>query len=159
MQRRYCIRLAAALAVASAALFAVIAAPFGSAGASFWGPSVASVSGPGTLDVQILSPGTLVARGVAVDVTVDFPCDASGERVSLYVRVTQRVGADVARGFGSGSPTCQASGREQFVVRVGAENKAFRHGTALAEVDIFACAATCDRGHDSAEIEIRKAKR
>jgi hypothetical protein len=146
-------RLRAKLAVA--ALVAILA------GASFAlfapsGPAVAFSSGGLFLDVQVNSPAHLVARGAAVDVTLEITCNATGS-VDVFVSVTQMSGSGVAEGFGFTSAGCTGSG-EQIVVRVRASGaKAFKQGTAVVSAEIFGCNnVTCGSETDSEVIDLKK---
>jgi hypothetical protein len=141
--------------LATAALVAILA------GASFAlfapsGPAVAFSSGGLFLDVQVESPAHLVARGAAVDVTLEVTCNTSFG-ADVFVSVTQKSGSGVAEGFGSTSVGCTGSG-QQITVRVRASGaKTFKQGTAVASAEIFGCNTnTCGSETDSEVIEIRR---
>jgi hypothetical protein len=142
--------------LAAAAVVAIIA------GASFAlfapsGPAVAFSSGGLFLDVQVESPAQVVARGAAVDVTLEVTCNSP--EAFVQVTVTQRSGSGVAQGSGSESVGCTGSG-QQVVIRVqtfGA--KVFKQGTAVASASIFGCTAnfsTCGSETDSEVIQLQK---
>ena len=119
-------------------------------------PAVAFFSGGLFLDATPLSPGTLVAKGAAVDLPVEVTCNASF--ADLRVEVTQRVGKDIASGFAYTDVTC-AGGHQTLLVRVTAfGGKAFTKGTAVATADIFGCGGnfTCGGETGSATITIKR---
>ena len=119
------------------------------------GPAVAFSSGGLFLDVQVES-ATLVARGAAVDVTLEVTCSGTST-ADVFVTVTQRSGSGVAQGFGSETVGCTGSG-EQVVIR--AQNfgaKAFKQGTAVVSAEIFACGRrVCGSETDSETVELRR---
>jgi len=137
---------------------AVVAIVLGSVLALFatTGPAVAFFSGGLFLDVQVQSPARLVARGAAVDVTLEVTCN-SPFGADVFVTVTQRSGSGVAQGFGSDNVGCTGSG-EQIVIRVQAFGaKAFKQGTAVASADLFGCRPNiCGSETDSEVIDIRR---
>jgi hypothetical protein len=120
------------------------------------GPAVAFSSGGLFLDVQVESPARLVARGAAVDVTLEVTCNAPFG-ADVFITVTQRSGSGVAQGFGSESVGCTGSG-EQIVIRAHTfGGKTFKQGTAVASAEIFGCNnVTCGSETDSEVIEIRR---
>ena len=123
------------------------------------GPAVAFFSGGLFLDVQVQSPATLVARGAAVDVTLEVTCNAAPRTAFVQVVVTQKAGSGVARGTGSTSIGCTGSG-QQIVVRVLANaGKTFKQGTAVVTAEVFGCTAdfeTCGTESDSETIQIER---
>ena len=137
---------------------AVVAIVLGSVLALFatTGPAVAFFSGGLFLDVQVQSPARLVARGAAVDVTLEVTCN-SPFGADVFVSVTQKSGSGVAQGFGFDNVGCTGSG-EQVVMRVQASGgKTFKQGTAVASAEIFGCNnVTCGSETDSEVIEIRR---
>jgi hypothetical protein len=137
---------------------AVVAIVLGSVLALFatTGPAVAFFSGGLFLDVQVQSPARLVARGAAVDVTLEVTCN-SPFGADVFVTVTQKSGSGVAQGFGSESVGCTGSG-EQVVIRVQAfGGKAFKQGTAVVSAEIFGCNnVTCGSETDSEVIQLQK---
>ena len=120
------------------------------------GPAVAFFSGGLFLDVQVQSPARLVARGAAVDVTLEVTCN-SPFGADVLVTVTQRSGSGTAQGFGSDNVGCTGSG-EQVVIRAQAfGGKPFKQGTAVASAEIFGCNnVICGSETDSEVIEIRR---
>lgn len=117
-------------------------------------PAVAFFSPPLFLDVQIESPGTLIARGAAVDVTVEVVCTSPTATVS--VTVTQVVGGrQVARGFGLTEVGCTRSG-ERVPVTVSTITSAFRKGSAFVTADVSACVPeVCGSESDQETIKLR----
>jgi len=118
-------------------------------------PAVAFFSGGLFLDVQPQSPGTLVARGAAVDVPVEVTCNA--QFADLRVELTQRVGKDIASGFGYTELAC-TGGHQRLLVRLTTfGGKAFTKGTAVATADIFGCGSfTCGEETGSATITLQR---
>jgi hypothetical protein len=119
--------------------FAVFLALAAGVGLAFTLPAGAAVSqqSPPVAAVQVQSPGVLVSRGAAVTVPVLVVC-SPGASGGLFVQLTQRVGSDIATGFGSTSVAC--TGNVQIVnVTVTASGKAFRKGTAVAEAELQVC--------------------
>jgi hypothetical protein len=137
---------------------AVVAIVLGSVLALFatTGPAVAFFSGGLFLDVQVQSPARLVARGAAVDVTLEVTCN-SPFGADVFVSVTQKSGSGVAQGFAFDNVACTGSG-EHVVMRVQASGgKTFKQGTAVASAEIFGCNnVTCGSETDSEVIEIRR---
>jgi hypothetical protein len=120
------------------------------------GPAVAFFSGGLFLDVQVQSPARLVARGAAVDVSLEVTCSGTSS-VDVFVSVTQKSGSGVADGFGSTSVGCTGSG-QQVTVRVQASGaKTFKQGTAVVTAEVFGCGRTvCGSESDSEVIQIQR---
>jgi hypothetical protein len=118
-------------------------------------PAVAFFSPPLFLDVQVESPGTLIARGAAVDVSVEVTC--TSPQAFVDVALTQRAGSGVARGFGSATVGCTGA-RQRIVVTVTAvDDKAFRKQAAFADATIFGCAeSVCGSERDTETIDLRR---
>jgi hypothetical protein len=123
------VRLGIALTLAGGGVGALAAGPAT--------PALGFVSGGLVLEVTIESPATLVARGAAVDVPVDVVCTSS--QADLNVQVTERVGSDIASGFGFTEVTCTGSSQTVIVNVTDFSAKAFKQGTALTEADLFGC--------------------
>ena len=119
------------------------------------GPAVAFSSGGLFLDVQVES-ATLVARGAAVDVTLEVTCSGTST-AEVFVSVTQRAGSGVARGSGFENVGCTGSG-EQVVIRAQSFGaKAFKQGTAVVSAEIFSCNnVLCGSETDSETVELRR---
>jgi hypothetical protein len=141
--------------LATAATVAILA------GASFAlfapsGPAVAFSSGGLFLDVQVESPARLVARGAAVDVTLEVTCNAPSG-ADVFVSVTQRSGSGVAQGFAFDNVGCTGSGEQVVLRAVASGGKTFKQGTAVATAEIFGCNnVTCGSETDSEVIELRR---
>jgi hypothetical protein len=121
------------------------------------GPAVAFSSGGLFLDVQVESPGRLVAGGAAVDVPLEVTCNAS-DPVEVFVTVTQRVGRGIAAGSGFASFGCTGGGQD-VTVRVNASpfGKAFIRGRAVIEAEVFGCRPNISgRETDSEEVPLRR---
>jgi hypothetical protein len=98
--------------------------------------AVGFVSGGLTLEVQVLSPATMHAKGAAIDVPVKVVC--TGRSAWLYVEVTQRVGRGLAKGQAAKNIVC--TGQVQGIsVTMAATGTAFKKGTAFAHAEIFGC--------------------
>jgi len=135
-----------------AALTAVIVG----AAAAFALPAGADIGilSPPIATVQIGSPATLVARGVAVTVPVTVLCAAGGRGV-LDLSVLQAVGGNIARGFESVSTGSCTGGLQTINVVVVANEHPFRNGTALATAQFGVCDATgCISNAHQREIRI-----
>jgi hypothetical protein len=117
-------------------------------------PAVAFQSGPLFLDVQVES-ATLVARGAAVDVVVDVAC--TSPQAFVDVSITQRVGSDIANGFGSTEVGC-TGGSQRIVVTVTASGgKAFRKQAAVVMANVSGCAGNvCGSENDTETIDLQK---
>lgn len=100
--------------------------------------AVAYISPPLVLLAEAQSPATLVARGAAVDVPVEYSCTADSMFIS--VQVTERVGRGIASGFGSTTVPCN-SATHRTLVQVPATSgvRAFRAGTASTRTYVSGC--------------------
>jgi len=117
-------------------------------------PAVGFFSPPLLLDVRIQPTATLVARGAAVDAGVEVTC-AGASNAYLSVSIVQRVGSEVATGYGSTQVGC-TNQRQTVLVRVMAsQGKAFKKGTAAADAQISACTfQVCGTETDQATISL-----
>jgi hypothetical protein len=120
-------------------------------------PALASGSGL-DLVITVQSPATLVARGVAVDVTVDVTCNVQDP--SAYVQLTERAGNWLVNGEGwLQLPACTGS-PQRVVVRVMAQgDRPFARGTGLATATASGCdeiRGVCDDESASETIKITK---
>lgn len=87
-----------------------------------------------------VGPGTLLAKGAALEVPVTFVCDVDSAYASVTVIITQKVsqGRTATGNFSTTDFTC--TGESQTVtLTLNAANAAFKNGTALADVDLFTC--------------------
>jgi hypothetical protein len=146
------VRTKAATALVAALLAALALALLAPAG-----PAVAFSSGGLFLDVQVESPGRLVAGGAAVDVPLEVTCNATGP-VEVFVTVTQRVGKGIAAGFGFASFGCTGGGQDVTVrARADAAGKAFIRGRAVADAEVFGCRPNiCGNETDSEVLPLRR---
>lgn len=120
-------------------------------------PALAFISPPLVLLGEAQSPGHLVARGAAADVTVEYSCTA----MSMYVnvRLTERVGRRVASGIGTTTVPCDGA-THRVVVRVAADpaGAAFVRGRAVADTYVDGCRVDHNRymcGRDTVTRTIR----
>jgi hypothetical protein len=120
------------------------------------GPAVAFFSPPLLLEIQVQSPATLVAKGAGLDVTLQIECAGASGSAFVDVSVTERFGKDIASGFGSTEVGCTDS-KQTIVVRVNAQNIAFKRGDALIQGNIFACAPrVCGSEQDTETVQLSK---
>jgi hypothetical protein len=100
-------------------------------------PALASDSGL-SIVITVQSPATLVARGVAVDVTLDVTCNVQDPEASL--KLTERSGNWLVSGDGWAQlPACTGS-PQRVVVRVMAQgDRPFATGTGLATAYVSGC--------------------
>jgi hypothetical protein len=108
--------------------------------------------------IAVQSPATLVARGAAVDVTVEVTCNVHDP--SAYVKLTERSGNWLVNGEGLLQlPACTGS-PQRVVVRVIAQGqRPFAMGTGLASASISGCdyiGSVCGYESTSATIKIIK---
>lgn len=97
-----------------------------------------------TVTLHVGQPGTLVARGAAVEVPLDYSCSADATFASLNLSITERVGGnETATGSGFTSElTCDGSEHTALVVATptnGGSGNAFRKGEALAQGHLLGC--------------------
>jgi hypothetical protein len=101
------------------------------------GTAVAFFSPPLLLEIHVVSPAKLVAKGAGVDVTLQVQC-AGTRRASVDVSLTERFGKEIANGFGFTEVGCTGS-QETIVLRLLAQSVPFKRGSAIAQADIFGC--------------------
>lgn len=142
----------AGLAVAGGAAIAVAAGV---------GPAVGQVSVPIQVQVHVKSPGTLVAKGAGVHVSVSVECSPSPDTGFLVVGLTESVAKKIAYGWAEESVPCTGTS-ETFDLLVlagstgpsgipGGPSKPFAKGVAIANANFGACAPT---GNDCATRQI-----
>jgi hypothetical protein len=120
-------------------------------------PAMAFDSGGVYFAITVQSPGTLIARGAAVDVTVDVTCNAQDPWVQL--KLTERVGSRLVTGYGEFQVTCTGSPQQLTIRAMPSSDRPFATGTALADASIGGCDETqtiC--GGESASETIRITK-
>jgi hypothetical protein len=148
------------LVVAGGAAAAVALGPAGLAVGQSSAPTVGQSSQTVQVQVAVNSPATLVAKGAGVDVSTTVTC--SGQLVisgSVGVTVTEKVGKDVASGFGGASFDCADTPETLEVLAVAeAGGKAFDKGSAIAQATISACAVNgpCASQEVQPTIKIKK---
>jgi hypothetical protein len=155
MKTRLRTRIAAAIAAIGAGGALAALAPAG--------PAVAEESPPFVVDIEVGSPATLLARGIAVNVPVEFTCPSDTAYASVSVSIAERVGTQIVRGYGYLNPDCTGQPETQQVL-VQADpysggGTTFRPGPALATASIWAYSAdwwTYDDDQDTEEISIRQ---
>lgn len=112
------------------------------------GPAVGQSSQPIQIQLQVDSPGTLVARGAGVDVPVTTNCSGpAGTTASVGINLTERVGSDIAVGIGSATVGCTGTSETDVVLVTPTfggfpsvtAGKAFKKGTAIAQATMDAC--------------------
>jgi len=115
--------------VALAALLAMLVAVVPASGATVQDQSPVQAS------VMIQAPGRLVAKGVAVDITVEYQCVPGGQLSGLWVEARERFGRSIAEGYGfvDGSQLGPCIGFvPQFAtVHLNAYGTPFKPGTAV----------------------------
>jgi hypothetical protein len=113
--------------------------------------AVALISPPLVLLAQPQSPATLVARGAAVDVPVEYTCTGTG--MSINLTLTEKVGKKIASGYGWTNVSCDgATHRTLIRVTASGNGTAFAAGSAAAQADVSGCYVRKDRwicGSDS----------
>jgi hypothetical protein len=103
-------------------------------------PAVAFFSPPLLLEIQVVSPATLAAKGAGANVTLKIVC-AGASTASVFVTLTERVGKTIASGFGSAQVGC-TNGTQTILVEVIAQpGKAYAKGSAIADGNISACSS------------------
>jgi hypothetical protein len=114
------------------------------------GPAVGQASQPVQAQIQVNSPGTLVAKGAGVNVSVTTNCSGpSGTTAGISLNLTERVGSEVAVGVGSTTVGCTGTNQTSLVLVTQTfggfpsvtAGKAFKRGTAIAQASISACSA------------------
>ena len=112
------------------------------------GPAVGQSSQPISLEVQVGSPATLVARGAGIDVPVTVACAGpAGTTANVGLNVTERAGSDVAVGIGSAAFNCTGASETSLVLVTPTfggfpsvtSGKAFKRGTAIVQAQANAC--------------------
>ena len=118
--------------------------------------AVAFISPPLVLLAQPQSPAHLIARGAALDVTVEYSCAA--DFMSIEIQATEKVGSRVASGFGSVSVPCDGA-THTTIVRITTNGTAFARGTAAIRLSVFGCSqdfSVCGNETINRTIDVRK---
>lgn len=121
-------------------------------------PAVAYFSNGLFLDIVVESPATLLARGAAVDIPVEYTCNAVYTGVTLSV--TQRVnGGSVATGTASAEVACTGAHQRTTITVTATGAKAFTNGDAFVTGLISGCRsdlAFCGTEVDTATVKFRR---
>lgn len=104
------------------------------------GPAVAFFSPPLLLQIQDVSPATLVAKGAGVNVTLKIEC-AGARTAFVSVSLTESVNKKIASGSGSAQVGCTNSTQIILVEVIAQHGKAFATGKAIADGNISACSS------------------
>jgi hypothetical protein len=120
-------------------------------------PAVAFFSPPLLLQISVQSPATLVARGAGANVTLKVEC--AGTRTAFAeVVLTERVGKQIAQGFGSTEIGCTGQTQTVLIEVVAQPGKAFAKGSAIADGFISACSfgqhVVCGSEEDTPTIKL-----
>lgn len=139
------------VAVIGAALVGSVAVALSTAS-----PALAFYSGGLHLDATAQSPATLLAGGAAIKVPVSIDCNAAVPSY-LNVTVTQRVGSQIATGFGSAQVGCTGGHQDILIVVTASSGKAFAKNVAVATTDISGCnETTCANESITNTIRVKK---
>ncbi len=99
--------------------------------------AVAYISPPLVLLAEPQSPAHMVARGAALDVTIEYSCTAT-EGMYIDIQATERVGKRLAQGYGYAQVPCDGA-THVTVVRLYASGTAFTKGRAAVQVNMSGC--------------------
>jgi hypothetical protein len=127
---------------------AISAAVVVGVGLSLAVPALTAVgqSSPPTSAISLGSTATLVAKGVAVQVPVEFTCPA-GQYASIGVTLAERSGKSVVQGSSGTSLPCTGS-PQSTTVTINSSGTPFKSGSAFAQASLFSCFYTCSKRHD-----------
>jgi hypothetical protein len=121
-------------------------------------PAVAYYSGGLFLDIVAESPGTLLAKGAAVDVPLEYTCNAQSPYIS--VSVSQRVAdGDLATGAATVQVACTGAHQRTTITVPASGTKAFVKGNAFVSATISGCLPgfiNCGSEHDDATVKFRR---
>lgn len=121
-------------------------------------PAVAFYSGGLFLDITVESPATLLAGGAAVDIPLEYTCNAQSPIVTL--NVSQRVGnKGLATGSGSVEVACTGAHQRTTISVPATGSKAFTRGDAFVTGTISGCLpnfTTCGAETDTATVKFRR---
>lgn len=102
-------------------------------------PSNAAVSSQSVpvAAIRVESPGTLLARGAAVAVTVTVVCEP-GASGGVNLEITENVGGRIAKGFSNATITNCTGSFQQVVINTAADAPTpFRAGVAFGQANLF----------------------
>lgn len=122
-------------------------------------PAVAYYSGGLFLDILAESPARLLANGAAVDVPIQYTCNASSS--TIYVSVSQRVAnGDLATGFASTQVLCTGAHQRTTITVPASGAKAFAKGNAFVSSNINGCLSTptftCGSEYNDVTVKFRR---
>jgi hypothetical protein len=146
------------LVVAGGAAAAIALGPAGLAVGQSSAPTVGQSSQPIQVQLVVNSPARLVARGAGVDVSATVSC--SGQFVisgSVTVNVTEKVGKNLATGYGETGFDCMGGTAQNVEVLAIANpgGKAFVKGSAIVQATMSACAVNGPCGGQSVQPTIK----
>lgn len=128
------------LVVAVGGAAAVALGPAGLAVGQSSPPTVGQSSPTIQEQIQVGSPGTLVAKGAGVDVSVTASCSGQFvESATISINLTETVKNGVATGYGGAGIDCTGTAQTTEVLVIAGSGKAFKKGTAIANATINAC--------------------
>ncbi|HVK26576.1 MAG TPA: hypothetical protein VM677_34945 [Actinokineospora sp.] len=118
--------------------------------------AVADQSGSLSLSVTVEPNATLLARGAAADVQIEFTCNSGGSAY-LSVELTQRAGGkEVATGYGSTQVGCTGQ-PQRTIMSVTANGNVFSKGEAFAAAGISSCGVMgCGNAYDERVIQLNR---
>lgn len=121
-------------------------------------PAVAYYSGGLFLDVSVQTPATLIAKGAAVDIPVEFTCNAVSPYVS--VSVSQRVAnGDLATGAANVQVACTGAHQRTTITVPASGSKAFAKGNAFVSASVSGCLSNftnCGTEYDDATVRFTR---
>lgn len=122
------------------ALIAALSLALTVVGVPAFGDTTVQDQSPVQAAVTAQSPGKLITKGVAVDVTVEYECLPEVTLNGIFVSLRQRFGRDIAEGFefvdGSELGPCLGFVSQFVEVRLFAFGTPFKPGKALATTEL-----------------------
>jgi hypothetical protein len=122
------------------------------------GPAVAYYSGGLFLDIVAQSPATLLAKGAAVDIPLEYTCNAQSPYIT--VSVSQRVAdGDLATGSANVQVACTGAHQRTIVTVPASGTKAFIRGNAFVASGISGCLpnfTNCGAEYNNATVSFRR---
>lgn len=121
-------------------------------------PAVAFYSGGLFLDTTVESPATLLAKGAAVDIQVEYTCNAT--QPNLFLSVSQRVGNGGLATGSSGVEVACTGAHQRTTISVPASGiNAFAKGNAFVTGTISGCLpdfTVCGTESDTATVKFTR---
>ena len=122
------------------------------------GNAVAYYSGGLFLDIVVQSPATLLAKGAAVDIPLEYTCNAQTPYIT--VSVSQRVAnGDLATGSATTQVACTGAHQRTTITVPASGTKAFIKGNAFVASGISGCLpnfTTCGSEYNNATVSFRR---